>query len=559
MGLTDDRDQNENHHDGDEGWAFRVNLAEMAEADKDTAEEEADEGNDGDDKMTGDPADMSAETNAETANGTAEADRDRVRAEAYNDKARAYRRGIPKKEKKSTGKAGSKKNRKKGHSGGFAAAVVISLLLTAALIVGIFLILQYGTKSVMSNIIEVPGAGSSELPEESLLPPAGIPDFAPGADSDKETETDDDGDRDYDYDNLSVADVAEISMPSMVAITTTTIEEMQSYFGGQTRQYESTASGTGVILERTDDSLLIVTNNHVIDGAETISAAFIDETAAPAVVVGRDSAQDLAILSVSLNDIGESTRSRIRVITIGESEDCRVGEAVVAIGNALGYGQSVSAGIISALKREVIVDGVTHTLIQTDAAINPGNSGGALLNMKGELIGINEVKYAQTTVEGMGYAIPIESVTAYLNTLMNRTEREEVPEEQRSYLGILCMTMPDSYVQQGYPAGVYVTEVTEGQAAAAAGIAVGDIITSIDGYSVSTSEELVAELRYYAAGETVTLNYLHHDSSDAPSGYRTMTTEVTLGSRADAPETDDEAEEPEEEENSGFYTLPYFR
>ena len=334
--------------------------------------------------------------------------------------------------------------------------------------------------------------------------------------------------------DLTVAEVAEQCMPSMAIITTTTVQEMQDFFGGGTQQYEGEASGTGIIIEKTDKELFVVTNNHVVSDSETISVGFMDGSAWPAEILGRDVAEDLAVLSVSLEGIPQETLQAIKVIEIGDSDDCRVGEPVVAIGNALGYGQSVSAGIISALNREVVVDGVNHTLIQTDAAINPGNSGGALLNMRGQLIGINEVKYAQTTVEGMGYAIPMAKARPIIDRLMNREVREKVPEDERSYLGVNCVTIPSSYIRQGYPAGVYISEVIAGQAAEKAGIIEGDIISSIDGYSVTTADELINELEYYSAGSMVELTVLRLDEVNQQAGFRMMTVEVELGSRAEA-------------------------
>ena len=356
---------------------------------------------------------------------------------------------------------------------------------------------------------------------------------------------------------MSIADVAEQCMPSMVVITTTTVQEMQSFFGNGTETYEGEASGTGIIYEKTDGELMIVTNNHVVADSETISVGFVDDTVVPAELIGRDVAEDLAVLSVSLDNISSETLGAIRVIETGDSDDCRVGEYVVAIGNALGYGQSVSAGIISALNREVVVDGVNHTLIQTDAAINPGNSGGALLNMNGQLIGINEVKYAETTVEGMGYAIPIAKARPIISRLMNRDVREKVPEEDRSYLGVVCVTIPDSYVRQGYPSGVYISEVTKDQAADKAGIKEGDIVSAIDGYSVTTADELVNELEYYSKGSTVKLTVLRLDENKQQEGYRSMEVEVTLGSRAEADLEADNKEESgdgQEKEDSG--TIP---
>jgi serine protease Do len=233
----------------------------------------------------------------------------------------------------------------------------------------------------------------------------------------------------------------------------------------------------------------------------------------------------------------------------------------VAIGNALGYGQSVSSGIISALNRTVTVDNVSHTLLQTDAAINPGNSGGALLNMKGELIGINEVKYSDTTVEGMGYAIPISKAEPILNKLMNKADRQKVDDSQASYLGVSVKTMPTAYVQQGYPAGAYVDSVVSGGAADKAGIKEGDIITAIDGYSVTSADDLVEELTYYAAGTTIDFSVSRLNSDQ--TAYETQTVSVTLGAKADADvsgstsqSTDSQADSGTQQDQGGSSQLP---
>jgi serine protease Do len=333
--------------------------------------------------------------------------------------------------------------------------------------------------------------------------------------------------------DMSIEQVAADAMPSMVAITTKTVQQVQSYITGQTQEYQATAEGSGIIVGKTDSELLIATNNHVITGSETISVAFVDNSVASGEIKGANSDEDLAVVAVKLSDLSSDTQSKVSVIDIGSSDDCKVGESVVAIGNALGYGQSVSSGIVSALNRTVTVDNVKHTLIQTDAAINPGNSGGALLNMKGELIGINEVKYADTTVEGMGYAIPISTAEPILNKLMNKSDRQKVDDANASYLGVSVVTMPTTYVQQGYPAGAYVSAVVSGQAADKAGIQEGDIITAIDGYSVTSADELVGELTYYAQGTTIDFSVSRLNSSQ--TAFETQTISVTLGSKADAP------------------------
>ena len=324
----------------------------------------------------------------------------------------------------------------------------------------------------------------------------------------------------------SVAAIADAAMPSLVAITNQSVQEMMNWFG-QSQVYESQSSGSGIIIGQTDTELLIVTNNHVVDGAQTLSVGFIDETAAQAQVKGTDAEHDIAVIAVNLSDLSADTLSKIKVIQIGSSADLQVGEQVVAIGNALGYGQSVTTGIVSALDRPVTIDGVTNTLIQTDAAINPGNSGGALLNMSGQLVGINSAKYSDTTVEGMGYAIPVDDVTDIIEGLMNRTARtEKAPEGKQGYLGITGQDVTSEISEAyGMPKGVYITSVEEGSAAEKAGLQKGDIITKFDGTSVSSLSGLQELISYYSSGETVEVTY----SAVSDGQYTEQTAEVTLG------------------------------
>ena len=324
----------------------------------------------------------------------------------------------------------------------------------------------------------------------------------------------------------SVAAIADAAMPSLVAITNQSVQEMMNWFG-QSQAYESQSSGSGIIIGQTDTELLIVTNNHVVDGAQTLSVCFIDETAAKAQVKGTDAEHDIAVISVNLSDLSADTLSQIKVIQVGSSADLQVGEQVVAIGNALGYGQSVTTGIVSALNRPVTIDGVTNTLIQTDAAINPGNSGGALLNMSGQLVGINSAKYSDTTVEGMGYAIPVDDVTDIIESLMNRTARtQKAPEGQQGFLGITGQDVTSEISEAyGMPKGVYITSVEEGSAAEKAGLQKGDIITKFDGTSVSSLSGLQELISYYSSGETVEITY----SAVSDGQYTEQTAEVTLG------------------------------
>lgn len=322
-----------------------------------------------------------------------------------------------------------------------------------------------------------------------------------------------------------VSQVVEEVMPSVVSITTVSTTEYPSFFGYSVPQ-ESQSSGSGVIVGTNDTELLIVTNNHVVSGATSLTVAFADEQIASAVVKGTDANMDLAVIAVKLSDISEDTMKAIAIATIGDSTSLSVGEPAIAIGNALGYGQSVTSGIISALDREVTVDNVTNTLIQTDAAINPGNSGGALLNIKGELIGINSVKYSSTEVEGMGYAIPISSAMPIIEKLMTRETKEKVSES--GYLGIAGINV-DSNVSKVYnfPAGVYVSEVVDNCGAAAAGIMSGDIITEVEGTSITSMDDLTEELSYYSPGETVTVII----KRQADGGYTEKELEVTLSKK----------------------------
>ena len=326
--------------------------------------------------------------------------------------------------------------------------------------------------------------------------------------------------------SASVSAIAETAMPSLVAITNKSVQEMQSMFG-QTQAYESESSGSGIIIGKTDTELLMVTNNHVVSGAQDLSVGFVDESVAEAAVKGTDADHDIAVIAVKLSDLSEDTLSAIKVIEIGSSSNLEVGEQVVAIGNALGYGQSVTTGIVSALNREVTIDNTANTLIQTDAAINPGNSGGALLNMSGQLVGINSAKYSDTSVEGMGYAIPVDDVVDIIENLMNRQVRtEKAAEGERGFLGISGQDVT-SEVSQAYdmPKGVYITSVETGSAAEQVGLQKGDIITKFDGTSVSALADLKEQLAYYKTGEQVEITYSTRENGQ----YAEKTATVTLG------------------------------
>ncbi len=340
--------------------------------------------------------------------------------------------------------------------------------------------------------------------------------------------------------STAVTEVAKNAMPSLVTISTMSVEEMRSFFGG-TMQYEVQGAGTGVIVGENDSELLIATNNHVVEGASSLSVGFIDETSVAGAVKGTDVNNDLAVVSVKLSDIPDDTRNNIKVATIGDSDELELGQEVVAIGNALGYGQSVTTGCVSALNRDLTLtyesgETINSTgLIQTDAAINPGNSGGALLNMNGELIGINEAKSAATStgssVDNIGFAIPIDKAETSLKELMNLTTREKVDESQASYLGIQGQTVSSDVTQlYGIPSGVVVTSVVENGPAAQAGIQEGDIITSLDRRSVTSIEQLRDTLQYYASGETIGVTVQRSDNGK----YVEQTLNVTLGSAQEA-------------------------
>ena len=323
----------------------------------------------------------------------------------------------------------------------------------------------------------------------------------------------------------AVSAIAKECKSSVVAITTTSVEEVQSFFG--TQSYQTQGAGSGIIVAQNDDELLIATNNHVVSGAQTLSVCFDDDKdqVYEGAIKGTDPDNDLAVVAVNLSDLSDTTKSSIKIATMGDSDNLEVGEQIVAIGNALGYGQSVTTGIVSALNREVTIDNTTSSLIQVDAAINPGNSGGALFNMKGELVGINSAKYASEEVEGMGYAIPITKAKDILDDLMTRQTRTKVDEAKRGYLGISCLDVSsDASQMYNLPSGVYVKEVGQGGAAEAAGIKAGDIITKFDGLSVSSKEALVSTLENYAAGETVEV-VVERASED---GYKEITLQVTL-------------------------------
>lgn len=373
-------------------------------------------------------------------------------------------------------------------------------------------------------------------------------------DSDAKSDDSKDAEQSTTKGSLDVSDIAEEALPSIVSITTKSVQEVQSYYGmygmygyaPQQQEQEVEGSGSGIIVGKNDDELLIATNYHVVSGADTLSVAFVDGNAVEASVKGFDEERDLAVVSVSLDDIDKDTMDAISVAKIGSSDDLKVGEQVVAIGNALGYGQSVTTGIVSAKNRRMDSDNNTVTdgsddssngvnLIQTDAAINPGNSGGALLNMEGEVVGINSAKLASTEVEGMGYSIAISDVTDILQNLMNETSRDKLDDSEHGTIGIKCISVSSEAVQMyGIPAGVFVSEVTEGGAADKAGLKANSVITEFNGKTVSSADQLIEYLSYYEPGEEVELTV----QVPKGTGYEEETIKVTLDENTSADDSE---------------------
>ena len=328
-----------------------------------------------------------------------------------------------------------------------------------------------------------------------------------------------------------VSSIVKSAMPSVVAITNTMILEQRSWFGPSQR-YEVPSSGSGIIVGQNDNELLIVTNNHVVEDSKELSVTFINDTTVSAAIKGTDSESDLAIIAIPLSEIDSETMGEIKVATMGDSDALEVGQGVIAIGNALGYGQSVTVGYVSALNREVkSQDSTSRNLLQTDAAINPGNSGGALLNMRGEVIGINAAKYSSTEVEGLGYAIPISKAKDIIDDLMNRKTRMELDVNKQGYLGIQAVNIDDTTVAMyGMPKGVYVYKIMEGGAAANSGLREKDIITKFDGQTIRSKTDLQEMLTYYEGGSVVTLTVYSLENGE----YVERTVEVTLDYKTEA-------------------------
>ena len=344
----------------------------------------------------------------------------------------------------------------------------------------------------------------------------------------------------------AVAAVAREVMPSIVAITAVSEAEYLNMFGQHTGQtYESEAAGSGIIVAQDQDYLYVATNNHVVNGSKALTIQCLDNSTAPAEIQGTDSKNDLAVVKVALSDLDDGTMDNIRVATLGDSDQIQVGETAIAIGNALGYGQSVTTGIISATNREVTAQDagtgqvVTSTLLQTDAAINPGNSGGALLNASGAVIGINSSKYSDTAVEGMGFAIPVNTAKEIIEAIINGNLEEL--QLQAGYLGVSGLDISTEDAEKyNMPQGVYIAKVASGSAAEEAGLRVGQIITKIDGKEITTAAQLAQTVQNHKGGDTLTITVATADNGTYPEADVT----VTLQSQADKPQTDDaEAEE----------------
>lgn len=380
---------------------------------------------------------------------------------------------------------------------------------------------------VMFGVNSLGNALTGQNEEMAQIPTTDTPDFA--GENIQETSAGTTG-------TFTVAQVAQNCMPSVVSITNASVQTVRNWFGGS-QQYESESSGSGIIVGQNEKELLIATNKHVVEGADTITVAFCDDSVYEAQIKGKASENDLAVVAVNLEKVTKETLDQIKIIALGDSDAVQIGEQVVAIGNSLGYGQSVTSGWISAVNREMTDEtgATTGKLIQTDAAINPGNSGGALLNMRGELIGINSAKSAATAVEGMGYAIPVAIAEPILDELMNRETRYRVEDEKRAaYIGVTCMNVETTAVQlYGIPEGAFVSSVEDGGPAKEAGIQKGDVITKFDGAGISSSTDLVETLTYYEAGETVEVVICRAQNGE----YVEQTVSVTLGKKSEMTQT----------------------
>ena len=401
--------------------------------------------------------------------------------------------------------------------------VILSALLFGLVAGGMMVGVNYLAQE--RNIYSILRDSGVENPEAMLSSPSVMPETEKSTQASENTVT-----ASSNGSEKTVAEVAKEAMPSVVAITNMMRYQQNGFsiFGEVQKETELPASGSGVIVGQNDTELLIATNNHVIQDSNSLTVSFIDESTANAQVKGTDATVDLALVSVKLSDISPETREKIKAIKVGSSDDMEVGDPVVAIGNALGYGQSVTSGIISAKNRDVQTkEGVSKGLIQTDAAINPGNSGGALLNMQGELIGINVAKYADTDVEGMGYSIPSSAAEGILSSLSNLTTRDKVPEGEQGVLGVQVKDI-DAQTAESFamPKGIYIFKVLEDTGAENSAIQERDIITKLDGQGVYTTADLKSLLSKYRAGEEVKLTLMRQDGSGK---YNEVEVKVVLG------------------------------
>ncbi|MCC6094081.1 MAG: trypsin-like peptidase domain-containing protein [Eubacterium sp.] len=416
------------------------------------------------------------------------------------------------------------------HQSGKRWAGIVAMAVVFGLIAGLT---TYGVNFVANRLHPVTGSNSEDASgaEGSSSEAEGTDSvFSSSGDGNKTSKIDTTGQNQ----EMSVAGVAAAAMPSLVTISTMSVEEMQSFFGG-TQKYQVQGAGTGVIIGENDTELMIATNNHVVEGATQVSVGFADESVISAQIKGTDEEHDLAVVAVRLSDISSDTLGQIKVATVGNSDNLVLGQQVVAIGNALGYGQSVTSGYISALNRTLELSDGTNSftsdgLIQTDAAINSGNSGGALLNMKGELVGINEAKRSGSgsgaSVDNVGFAIPMAKAEPILENLMNETTRKALSDDQRGYLGITCADVTSEYSQIYHmPEGICVKSVVSGGPADQAGMQKGDVITKFDGKAVTSYARLENRLQYYASGEKVPIVIQRLSGKS----YKEHTLQVTLG------------------------------
>ncbi len=416
-----------------------------------------------------------------------------------------------------------RKNKKGGFGKKVLVAVALGLIFGAFAGTGLFvtnLITSAGSKAVSGVIEDKKGNGNSDAVVATVSQDASKSVATTSAVTQSGATTGD------------ASAVAESVMPSIVSITNAYIQTSQDFFGQQ-YQSESESAGSGIIIGENDTELLVATNEHVVSSANKLKVQFIDGSEVEASLKGEDEEADLAVIAVAKSSISSDTIGKIKIAAMGDSDSLKVGQEVVAIGNALGYGQSVTTGVVSALNRELMLDTGTHKLIQTDAAINPGNSGGALLDMNGAVIGINEAKLAETGVEGMGYSIPISTAKPIIEKLMNQTTKVKVNDEKKGYLGIAGADVTSELASQyNMPQGIYIAKADEGFAAANAGLKKGDIITSFDGQTVQTFDQLKDLIKYYEAGQQVEIVAMV--PKDDEYGYEKKTFSVTLSSASDA-------------------------